>query len=547
MSKVTKSVFLYGEPTQAKREKIEEMKYLYTDLINTYIELLVKDKNLYLPIFLNNSKDSQIRQFEKNNRKQNGLNKLGSALGQNAIDHAVKELHNHFIRIRNYMYSLYFNKGDISNFVSSITLLNASICDLDPQKELLKNIEKITNILNDIENKTIKEKYQKQLEYYNELLNMLKTHTKQEIEEMKSIIRMTFFEELTARKLPYIKEAPIQLDTRLCEIEKAQNIKADYVIRVKTLERGKWIEIPLTTSKNSKRRLNQYKNGSPTIKILKNGLIKVAIPITKKTHTYEYKEIIGVDAGETDLIHTSENKVYGSFKYLSEKYDKTVIPKLANRSKLRALMKKYKKELKSETNEQRKEKLRRKINNINKMLQGRKTLNRVLKSYNHAVQMEIARAVKEFINDIKNEKVLIVMEDLNILEFDRGKKRNRYDSNWAKGKLLQKLQETLDWDGKKHKEVEPAYTSQECPICHNVDKKNRNGKHFKCTYCGYESDADYVAALNIKARAEDKEIEEIVEEYRYNKKERHKAIKELIKNRHREYLDSVAQAQARAI
>jgi IS605 OrfB family transposase len=161
--------------------------------------------------------------------------------------------------------------------------------------------------------------------------------------------------------------------------------------------------------------------------------------------------------------------------------------------------------------------------------------------------MEIARAVKEFINDIKNEKVLIVMEDLNILEFDRGKKRNRYDSNWAKGKLLQKLQETLDWDGKKYKEVEPAYTSQECPICHNVDKKNRNGKHFKCTYCGYESDADYVAALNIKARAEDKEIEEIVEKYRYNKKERHKAIKELIKNRHREYLDSAAQAQARAI
>jgi len=63
----------------------------------------------------------------------------------------------------------------------------------------------------------------------------------------------------------------------------------------------------------------------------------------------------------------------------------------------------------------------------------------------------------------------------------------------------------------------------------------------------YESDADYVAALNIKARAEDKEIEEIVEKYRYNKKERHKAIKELIKNRHREYLDSAAQAQARAI
>lgn len=447
------------------------MEYLYTELINTYIELLVKDKTLYLPIFLNNSKDSQIRQFEKNNRKQNGLNKLGSALGQNAIDHAVKELHNHFIRIRNYMYSLYSDKGNISNFVSSITLLNASICGLDPQEELSKNIERIKNILNGTKNKAAEEKYQKQLKYYNELLDMLKTHTDEEIEEMKSTIKMTFFEELTARKLPYVKDAPIQLDTRLCKIEKAQNIKADYVIRVKTLEKGKWIEIPLTTSQNSRRRLKQYKNGSPTIKVLKSGLIKIGVPVTKKTQTYEHKEIIGVDAGETDLIHTSENKVHGSFKDLLEKYDKTFLPKLGNRSKLRALMKKYRKELKSEINEQRKEKLRKKINNINKMLQGRKTLNRVLRPYNHAVEKEIARAVKEFVNDIKNKKVLVVMEDLDILEFDRGRKRNRHDSNWARGKLLQKLQEILDWYGKKYKEVEPAYTSQECPICHNVDKK----------------------------------------------------------------------------
>ncbi|SHF22159.1 hypothetical protein SAMN02746089_01500, partial [Caldanaerobius fijiensis DSM 17918] len=140
----------------------------------------------------------------------------------------------------------------------------------------------------------------------------------------------------------------------------------------------------------------------------------------------------------TELLHTSENKTYGSFKQMIEKYDKTVLPKLSNRSKLRALMRKYRKRLKKETSEEKKQRLREKISNINRMLQGRKALNRVLRSYEHAVKKEITLAVK-----------------------------------------------------------------------------------FKCICCGYEDDADHVGAVNIRARAEDKEIGEIAERYRYNKKRRH--------------------------
>ncbi|SHF64806.1 transposase, IS605 OrfB family, central region, partial [Caldanaerobius fijiensis DSM 17918] len=321
----------------------------------------------------------------------------------------------------------------------------------------------------------------------------------------------------------------------------------DYVIRVKTLKKGEWMEIPLNTSRNSIRRLNQYKNGSPTIKVLKSGLIKVSVPVTKKTQEYKYDEIIGVDVGETELLHTSENKTYGSFKQMIEKYDRAVLPKLSNRSKLRVLMRKYRKRLKKETSEERKQRLREKIGNINRMLQGRKALNRVLRSYEHAVKKEITLAVKNFMNDIKNRKVLVSMEDLNILEFDRGRRSNRRDSNWARGQLLKKLQEALEWHGKDHIGVEPAYTSQECPVCHNVDKKSRDGKRFKCTCCGYEDDADHVGAINIRARAEDKEIEEIIERYRYNKKRRHEAIKKVLNERHRRYMDSAAVAQAIAI
>lgn len=47
----------------------------------------------------------------------------------------------------------------------------------------------------------------------------------------------------------------------------------------------------------------------------------------------------------------------------------------------------------------------------------------------------------------------------------------------------------------------PAYTSQECPECHNVDSNNRQTQEeFKCTECGHTDNADFVSAININNR-----------------------------------------------
>ncbi|MGB8937317.1 MAG: zinc ribbon domain-containing protein, partial [Candidatus Nitrosopolaris sp.] len=40
-----------------------------------------------------------------------------------------------------------------------------------------------------------------------------------------------------------------------------------------------------------------------------------------------------------------------------------------------------------------------------------------------------------------------------------------------------------------------------CPKCQYVNKKNRNKNQFECLQCGYKDMADYVAAINIAARA----------------------------------------------
>ena len=49
--------------------------------------------------------------------------------------------------------------------------------------------------------------------------------------------------------------------------------------------------------------------------------------------------------------------------------------------------------------------------------------------------------------------------------------------------------------------VQSFYTSQTCPHCGCIDKENRKDQeHFECIECGYKSNADLNASMNIKQR-----------------------------------------------
>ena len=51
-----------------------------------------------------------------------------------------------------------------------------------------------------------------------------------------------------------------------------------------------------------------------------------------------------------------------------------------------------------------------------------------------------------------------------------------------------------------------AYTSQPCPSCDYVSRKNRNGTKFICRSCGKKAHADFVGSNNVVKRFDDKEI-----------------------------------------
>ena len=80
-----------------------------------------------------------------------------------------------------------------------------------------------------------------------------------------------------------------------------------------------------------------------------------------------------------------------------------------------------------------------------------------------------------------------------------GLNRSILDQGW--GIFFSKLDwKTLRLGGHVHK-VPPQNTSRTCPICGSVSKDNRKTQaSFQCVSCGYQGNADVIAAINVKER-----------------------------------------------
>lgn len=86
------------------------------------------------------------------------------------------------------------------------------------------------------------------------------------------------------------------------------------------------------------------------------------------------------------------------------------------------------------------------------------------------------------------------------------KVRNGYTFCDSRAGLAERIKFKASTAGCRRQHVNPAYTSQTCPQCGYVDGANRKGDRFQCRYCGHEGHSDQVAAINRKARLDDREI-----------------------------------------
>jgi len=118
----------------------------------------------------------------------------------------------------------------------------------------------------------------------------------------------------------------------------------------------------------------------------------------------------------------------------------------------------------------------------------------------NTVLHQISRA---FVNSLQ-EGDFVVMEKLNgIRQRCKHRKSQRASfHSWAFRRLQQMIEYKCLEGGVPVVYVEPEYTSQRCPRCGTIDKRNRRTQAlFRCVNCGFQHNADRVASFNLVQRA----------------------------------------------
>ncbi|MBT9818520.1 IS200/IS605 family element transposase accessory protein TnpB [Butyricicoccus faecihominis] len=120
--------------------------------------------------------------------------------------------------------------------------------------------------------------------------------------------------------------------------------------------------------------------------------------------------------------------------------------------------------------------------------------NRWMQDVNHQVSKALV--------DNNPKHTLFVLEDLTGIRSatERVHRKDRYISvSWSFYDLEQKLKYKAILKESAVLNVDPRYTSQACPACGHTERANRNKKlHiFKCKCCGYTSNDDRIAAMNL--------------------------------------------------
>jgi IS605 OrfB family transposase len=110
---------------------------------------------------------------------------------------------------------------------------------------------------------------------------------------------------------------------------------------------------------------------------------------------------------------------------------------------------------------------------------------------------------KKLVTKAKDTSSLISLEDIvgirKRITVSRSQRRDIY--SWSFDQLRRFVIYKAAIAGVPLVLINPAYTSQECPICHCISKSNRPTRDdFCCTCCGFSGPADSIAATNIAAR-----------------------------------------------
>jgi IS605 OrfB family transposase len=272
--------------------------------------------------------------------------------------------------------------------------------------------------------------------------------------KLKSIYISKYF------KKPNLSNFSLNVDSRLFDIRETNNhfngflhLRLPMFIVKKVRPLAVSINIPFNYTRLNNIKYNNYNNWKLTNTIrlnIKNNSIFLELIYEKdEPNKKQSGTIIGLDSGYKKLGSLSNGTFIGTEL-------ETIINKIVH--KVRG-SKSYKKSLIERT----------------------EYINRELKKIDFSSIKELV------IEDLKNVKQNSKLNH----------KMNNRLSYWIYSYMISKLEMLCSENGVLLTKANPAYTSQTCSKCGSVHKESRKGELFHCTECGFETDADYNASVNL--------------------------------------------------
>lgn len=516
-NKDMKTKFFYSiSLNKNKYDSLIAYAELAKDVRNFASEYIYNNDNLKIGILLNTYKETDLKTELKNYRKQfNGI--LGTDeqfnISATTFQNCCKEVHIRYqVYLQNELTKKLDNYNSIRKYLSF--LIKYYKGDLNDLTNLISQ-EKIKTFLN---KKTKKEEFTGKAVFYqglekflftkarysaNKILKMVENLRQRLIKNVTLInFKSLTFQDLNVLSINYEKGRT----GNIIDILEENSNKA--IIKI-NLAGYKQVIIPTKFSKKYHGNLDYY-NGNPyeknnhgamekrvtyTIKFLKDRKVKIIFFQETEKSNYIYNDnrnnILGVDVNTSSNLFSLSNGV-------QIPYDEKIINQAAKLNKTMSH---------KQTNKSVSEKNVDEVNKVySKKIQRR--IDKMVRRAEH-YQNYKSHELIEYMKD--NGFNYLVMEDLDIKSNKTKTKKNSNGiklnyNDVAKTLRINNLKNVLERLCKKENfnfaKVNPAYTSQTCSVCGNIDKKSRNHRMFLCTNCHHSDNADINAAKNIKNRIE---------------------------------------------
>ena len=514
-NKEVKAKFFYSlSLNKYKYDSLVAYAELVKDVRNFASEYIYNNDDLKIGILLNTYSAMNLQGELKKYRKQfKGI--LGTDeqidISATTFQNCCKEVHIRYqVYLQNELTKKLENYNSIRKYLSFlIKYYKGDLIDLTN----LISKEKIKTFFNE---ETKKEEFTEKAVFYQNLEKFLFTKTRYSTNKILKMVEnlrqklikniaLINFKSLTFQDMNVLSINHKKGNTgNIIDILEENSNKA--IIKI-NLAGYKQIIIPTKFSEKYHGNLDCY-NGKPykmnnngsmgkrvtyTIKFLKDRKVKIILfqEVEKSNYIYDDSKnnILGVDVNTSSNLFSLSNGAQIPYdeKIINQaaKLNKTISHKQTNKSA-------------SEKN----------VDEVNKVY-SKKIQRRIDKMVRRAEYYQNYKS-HELIEYMKNNNFnYLVMEDLDIKSSKTKTKKNTNGiklnyNNVAKTLRINNLKNVLERLCKKENfnfaKVNPAYTSQVCPVCGNIDKKSRNHRTFLCTNCHHSDDADINAAKNIKNR-----------------------------------------------